>query len=62
MKNYLLLLLVIMFSCKENKTLVAKNKTIDSLKSELLDCKAQAKIMVDILEKERIEQQINHEK
>ncbi len=62
MKNYVLpLLLVISFSCKKHnqpdKTLLDKNKTIDSLKAELEDCKGQAQIMADILEKERIELQ-----
>ncbi|MDN4028668.1 hypothetical protein [Chryseobacterium gambrini] len=64
MKLYLLLLLpVVSFSCMErNKTeeiLQAKNKTIDSLKAELKDCTAQAKIMAEVLEKERIELQNN---
>ncbi len=64
MKNYvLLLLLMISFSCKKHnqpdKTLLDKNKTIDSLKAELKDCKSQAQIMADILEKERIELQNN---
>lgn len=64
MKIYLLLLLsLVCFSCTErNKTaeiLKAKNKTIDSLKAELKDCTAQAKIMAEVLEKERIELQNN---
>lgn len=62
MKNYVLLLfLVVSFSCNKHnqpdKILQDKNKTIDSLKTELEDCKGQAKIMADILEKERIELQ-----
>jgi hypothetical protein len=57
MKNYLLIILTFLCSCKESKTIEAKNKTIDSLKSKLESCTAQAKIMADIFEKERIEQQ-----
>lgn len=57
MKNYVLLLLVITFSCTapNDKQLEAKDATIDSLSAKLEDCKAQAKIMADILEEERIE-------
>ena len=57
MKNYLLVILTVLFSCRESETIGAKNKTIDSLKSKLESCTAQAKIMADIFEKERIEQQ-----
>ena len=62
MKIYLLLLLlVVSFSCQErNKTdevLQAKNKTIDSLKAKLEDCTAQAKIMAEVLEEERVQLQ-----
>lgn len=50
--------LILTFSCSsKNGTkliIVAKNKTIDSLKVELNDCKLQAQIMADTLEKERI--------
>lgn len=52
-------ILITFICCSEQKpgdnVLKAKNKTIDSLKTALTDCKAQAHIMADILEEERIE-------
>lgn len=49
---------ILTFSCSsKNETkliIAAKNKTIDSLKVELIDCKLQAKIMAEVLEEERI--------
>ncbi|AZB28697.1 hypothetical protein [Chryseobacterium balustinum] len=59
MKKYIILLSVLLLSCNDNsdKTIIkAKNKTIDSLKTELEDCKTQAKIMANVLEQERIEE------
>ncbi|WP_147430442.1 hypothetical protein [Sphingobacterium puteale] len=60
MKTIILLemLLSVMLSCKDKKLvkdLKAKNNFIDSLRFILDDCKAQAHIMADIMEQERIE-------
>ncbi|OCA80555.1 hypothetical protein BBH99_00185 [Chryseobacterium contaminans] len=58
MKFFLFCFILITFSCSsKNETkliIAAKNKTIDSLKVELNDCKLQAQIMADVLEEERI--------
>lgn len=59
MKKYIILLSVLLISCNDNsdKTVIkAKNKTIDSLKATLEDCKGQAKIMAEVLEQERIKE------
>lgn len=58
--KYLLMCLILLFlNCshkQDNKFVIdTKNKTIDSLRFELADCKLQAQIMADILEEERIE-------
>lgn len=61
----LALILLLCLSCSKQgvaKELQAKNKTIDSLQNELRDCKSQAQIMADVLENERIEQQIKKAK
>ncbi|WP_241330070.1 hypothetical protein [Chryseobacterium arthrosphaerae] len=56
--KYFLFCFVLTFSCSsKNETrliIVAKNKTIDSLKAELIDCKLQAQIMAEVLEEDRI--------
>ncbi|AZA91758.1 Uncharacterised protein [Chryseobacterium nakagawai] len=60
MKYFLICLTLTVGCSSKNETkliIVAKNKTIDSLKVELNDCKLQAQIMADILEDERIEKQ-----
>ncbi|MBD3906451.1 hypothetical protein NAL32_17405 [Chryseobacterium sp. Ch-15] len=54
------LLMAICLSCSKKSTaadLQVKNKIIDSLRDELRDCRSQAQIMADVLEKERIEEQ-----
>lgn len=53
----LAMLLSVILSCKDKKLvedLKAKNNTIDSLRFVLDDCKAQAQIMADVMEQERI--------
>ena len=63
MKKYVVLLSAFIISCNDNsdKTIIkAKNKTIDSLKTELKDCKAQAKIMAEVLEQDRINENASH--
>lgn len=63
MKKYIILLSVFLINCNDNsdKSIIkAKNKTIDSLKTELDDCKAQAKIMAEVLEQERIKENNSH--
>lgn len=61
--NFLIILFLLLISCSKSVStndiamVNKKNKTIDSLKAELIDCEGQAKIMADILEKERIELQ-----
>lgn len=62
MKNSIITLFLIISCSKpvainEKAICSKKDKTIDSLKSELLDCQAQAKIMADILDQERIKLQ-----
>lgn len=64
MKNNFLIIISLLFigcsksvAINEIEMVNKKDKTIDSLKAELMDCKGQAKIMADILEKERIELQ-----
>ena len=56
--KYFLICLTLIASCSStNETkliIVAKNKTIDSLKVELNDCKLQAQIMAEVLEEDRI--------
>lgn len=61
MKYFLFCFITLSCSSKNETKLIiaAKNKTIDSLKVELNDCKLQAQIMADILEKERIENKEN---
>lgn len=61
-KYILLLVAFLITSCNASDNeykliIVSKNKTIDSLKLKLDDCKLQAQSMADVLEKERIEQQ-----
>ncbi|GAA0882805.1 hypothetical protein GCM10009120_14020 [Sphingobacterium siyangense subsp. cladoniae] len=54
------LVLTVITSCSKNATaseLKAKNKTIDSLKIELRDCKSQAQIMAEVMEFERLDEQ-----
>ncbi|KFF28169.1 hypothetical protein [Chryseobacterium vrystaatense] len=60
MKKFLIsIILLLLVGCSKSdtsfKVIDKKDITIDSLKAELMDCKLQAKIMADILEKERIE-------
>ncbi|BEV05017.1 hypothetical protein [Chryseobacterium gambrini] len=62
MKSFFILITSLLFiGCSTSTTtdelVKKKDKIIDSLDVELRDCKAQAKIMADILEKERIELQ-----
>lgn len=56
--KYFLFCFILTFSCsskRETKLIItAKNKTIDSLKVELIDCKLQAQIMAEVLEEERM--------
>lgn len=52
-----LLLIACSTSNTTDEQIKMKDKMIDSLDFELKDCKAQAKIMADILEQERIELQ-----
>ncbi|WP_185226269.1 hypothetical protein [Chryseobacterium indologenes] len=56
--KYFLFCLTLTVSCSsKNETkliIAAKNKTIDSLKVELIDCKLQGKIMAEVLEEDRI--------
>ncbi|WP_284462384.1 hypothetical protein [Chryseobacterium sp.] len=56
--KYFLICFILTFSCSsKNETkliIAAKNKTIDSLRVELIDCKLQAQIMAEVLEEDRI--------
>ncbi|MDG4652718.1 hypothetical protein [Chryseobacterium arthrosphaerae] len=56
--KYFLFCFILIFSCSsKNETkliIAAQNKTIDSLKIELTDCKLQAQIMAEVLEEDRI--------
>lgn len=57
MKYFLFCLTLIVSCSSKNETkliIAAKNKTIDSLKVELIDCKLQGKIMAEVLEEDRI--------
>lgn len=57
--KYFLICLTLTVSCSSKNeaklTIAAKNKTIDSLKAELNDCKLQAQIMAEVLEEEGME-------
>lgn len=61
MKKNFIIIPLLLFSCSKSVSnneiarVNQKDRTIDSLKAELTDCKGQAEIMADILEKERIE-------
>lgn len=63
MKKKFIIIPLLLISCSKSVTnneialVDKKDKTIDSLKAELTDCKGQAEIMADILENERIELQ-----
>lgn len=56
------LFLLLLSACSKNKCadtikiVEAKNKKIDSLQQVLTDCKAQAQIMADVLENERLQE------
>ncbi|MPS72601.1 MAG: hypothetical protein E2590_05540 [Chryseobacterium sp.] len=57
-KNLFLLMTAFLMSCNDHckntaQLVEAKNKTIDSLKAQLEDCKAQAKIMAEVLENDK---------
>lgn len=63
MKRYFIIIPLLLTNCSKSltndeiKIIDKRDKTIDSLKTELMDCRGQAKIMAEILEKERIELQ-----